>query len=212
MSLIPKNLTYLNKIPKNKNDNIIVGLQKIPEWHILLFITSGLAEHFERGNPKVIAGMSGVELAVVVIETVTGVKPSAEPFERDYRTPEYWVGWALAQYQWYTAMKFSTILRFLPFGDLIRMYPTLHEADITKLYMTMDEIHTREFPQTNLKRIRETAGMSQSQLANEAGVSLRSIQMYEQRNKDINKAQAITLAKIVRVIGCEVEDLLEKED
>jgi DNA-binding Xre family transcriptional regulator len=33
--------------------------------------------------------------------------------------------------------------------------------------------------------------------------------MYEQKNKDINKAQAMTLAKIARVLGCDVEDLLE---
>jgi DNA-binding Xre family transcriptional regulator len=33
--------------------------------------------------------------------------------------------------------------------------------------------------------------------------------MYEQRNKDINKAQAVSLVKIARVLGCEVEDLLE---
>ena len=38
-----------------------------------------------------------------------------------------------------------------------------------------------------------------------------SIQMYEQRNKDVNKAQAITLAKIARVLGCDIEDLLESE-
>ena len=174
-----------------------------------MFITSGLAELFERGDPKVIAGMSGVELATTAIETVIGVKPAAEPQERDYRTQEYWVGWALAQYQWYTAMKFAAILRFLPFDDITRLYYPLHEADITKFYMTADEIRSREFSQTNLKRIRETSGLSQSQLAGAAGVSLRSVQMYEQRNKDINKAQALTLAKIARVLGCDVEDMLE---
>ena len=52
-------------------------------------------------------------------------------------------------------------------------------------------------------------GLSQAQLAEEAQISLRSIQMYEQRNKDINKAQALSLAKISRVLGCEMEDLLE---
>ncbi|MCL2815351.1 MAG: helix-turn-helix transcriptional regulator [Oscillospiraceae bacterium] len=62
-----------------------------------------------------------------------------------------------------------------------------------------------------LKKLRKTAGLSQSQLAKEAGVSLRSIQMYEQRSKDVNKAQAITLAKIARVLGCDIEDLLETE-
>ena len=54
--------------------------------------------------------------------------------------------------------------------------------------------------------------MSQAELAREAKVSLRSIQMYEQRNKDINKAQAITLARIARTLGCDVEDLLENEE
>ena len=77
--------------------------------------------------------------------------------------------------------------------------------------MAAENIRSREFPQTNLKRIREAAGLSQSYLAVEAGVSLRSVQMYEQRNKDINKAQALTLAKIARVLGCDVEDLLEPD-
>ena len=77
--------------------------------------------------------------------------------------------------------------------------------------MTAGEIRSREFPQTNLRRFREAAGLSQSQLAREAGISLRSIQMYEQRNKDVNKSQAITLAKIARILSCDVEDLLEDD-
>ena len=176
-----------------------------------MFIASGLAEQFERGNPKIIAGMSGVELAVTAIDSVTGVKPAARPKERGYRTAEYWAGWALAQYQWYSAMTFSAILRFLPYDDIVRMYPTLHEADISKFYMTAADIRAREFPQTNLKRIREAAGLSQSQLARQAEVALRSVQMYEQRKKDVNKARAITLAKIARVLNCDIFDLLESE-
>lgn len=34
--------------------------------------------------------------------------------------------------------------------------------------------------------------------------------MYEQRNKDINKASAETLYKISKVLGCTMEDLIEK--
>ena len=52
-------------------------------------------------------------------------------------------------------------------------------------------------------------GMSGIELANRSGVSLRSIQMYEQRNKDINKAQSGFLASISRTLGCRIEDLLE---
>ena len=174
-----------------------------------MFISSGLAHPFEHGNPRVVAGMSGVELATEAITKTTGNAPKAVPSMTDHRTSEYWGGWALAHYQWYTARSFSSILRFMPFSDILNMYYTLHVADITKFYETADEIYAHARPQTNLKRIREAAGLSQSKLSVEAGVSLRSIQMYEQRNKDINKAQALTVVKIARALGCEVEDLLE---
>ena len=174
-----------------------------------MFISSGLAHRFEHGNPKTVAGMSGVDLATEAITKTTGNAPKAVPSVTDYRTSEYWGGWALAHYQWYTARSFSSILRFMPFSDILNMYYTLHEADITKFYEAADEIYMHMRPQTNLKRIREAAGLSQSLLSTEAGVSLRSIQMYEQRNKDINKAQVLTIVKIARALGCEVEDLME---
>jgi len=177
-----------------------------------MFITSGIAEQFERGVPNIIAGMSGIDLASRAIQSVTNEEPSITPINRlDYRTPEFWAGWALAQYQWHSAKSFSAILRFFPFSKIVNRYHPLHEADISKFYSVADEIIATANPQTNLKRLREAVSLSQSQLAEEAEVSLRSIQMYEQRNKDINKAQAITLAKIARVLGCDVEDLLESE-
>ena len=179
------------------------------EQYLHMFISSGLAQQFERGNPRVIAGMSGVEIAVETILSVTGRAPVATPAYVDFRTEEFWGGWALAHYQWYSSRSFAAILRFLPFSHLLDMYITLHEADITKLYAVADEIYAMSLPQTNLRRFRELSGLSQSKLSAEADVSLRSIQMYEQRNKDINKAQAITVLKIARVLGCEVEDLIE---
>jgi len=65
------------------------------------------------------------------------------------------------------------------------------------------------FSETNLKRIRLIYGCSQRELAEMSGVSLRSIQMYEQRNKDINKAQAESLYCLAKALGCTMEDLLE---
>lgn len=64
---------------------------------------------------------------------------------------------------------------------------------------------------TNLKRIREERGFSQGQLAVVSGVSIRNIQYYEQRYRDINKAQAITLYQISKVLKCKIEDILEIE-
>jgi DNA-binding XRE family transcriptional regulator len=176
---------------------------------LCMFITSGIAEQFERGNPKFIAGKSAIDLALEVIRKVSIMQETPGAGEREYRTPEYWGGWALAQYQWLTGRPFASILRVVSFTEILRLYPTLHEADITKFFSVMDEIF--ESLETNLKRLRGAWGMSQAELAREAKVSLRSIQMYEQRKKDINKAQAITLAKIARTLGCEIEDLLENE-
>jgi DNA-binding XRE family transcriptional regulator len=177
--------------------------------YLHMFTSSGMAQQFEHGNPKVVAGMSGIELATETIRITTGSAPVISPAEIDYRTAEYWGGWALARYQWYTAKSFSSILRVIPFHAILGMYGALHEADITKFYSVADGIFVRDHPQTNLRRIRETAGLSQSRLADEADVSLRSIQMYEQRKKDINKAQTISIVRIARVLGCGVEDLIE---
>ena len=66
------------------------------------------------------------------------------------------------------------------------------------------------FTETSLKRIRTAYGLTQAELAKRSGVSLRSIQMYEQRNKDINKASVETVYGLARVLGCSVEDLIER--
>lgn len=86
----------------------------------------------------------------------------------------------------------------------------MHEADVTKFVDVMDSLIKEFFSTTNLKRIRLSYGCTQAELAENSGVSLRSIQMYEQRNKDINKASADTLFCIAKTLGCSIEDLLEK--
>ena len=57
--------------------------------------------------------------------------------------------------------------------------------------------------------MRTAYGCSQAELARLPGVSLRSIQMYEQRNKNINKASVETAHRLAKVLGCRVEDLME---
>ena len=126
------------------------------------------------------------------------------------RSREYWIGWAVCYYQWYSARSFRDIFMVLSFEDLQNMYYTLHEADITKFADIVDEKMREYFTDTNLKRIRAAYGCTQAELAKRSGVSLRSIQMYEQRNKDINKASVESLYRISKVLGCTIEDLLEK--
>ena len=91
-----------------------------------------------------------------------------------------------------------------------KMYDTLHEADITKFVETADKLMKEHFTETNLKRIRTAYGRTQAEPARRSGVGLRSIQMYEQRHKDINKASVETVHSLAKVLGCTIEDLIEK--
>lgn len=67
----------------------------------------------------------------------------------------------------------------------------------------------------NLKNRREAAGLSQSQLAKKAGVSIRLIQTLEAESatnhRDINKAAAMTVWKLAEALDCDIIDILEPE-
>ena len=177
---------------------------------IKMFVASSVSRKIENGEPAYIAGKSGIEIVMEIVSETTGKELNTEPNESVGRSREYWIGWAVAYYQWYSGRKFGDIFKVLSFEDLQNMYYTLHEADITKFADIVDARIKEFFPDTNLKRIRTAYGCTQAELARRSGVSLRSIQMYEQRNKDINKANAETLYRIAKVLGCTIEDLIEK--
>lgn len=173
-----------------------------------MFLVSGFDEQIEKGNPKYLAGVSGCELAKLVCEK-SSITVSHEDEMYQDKSPEYWVGWAIAFYQWYSNKKFSKITKAVPIDEIIAMYPTLHEADISKFVVIMEERLSVYYIDTNLKTMRTVYGYSQSELAEESGVSLRQIQLFEQRQRDINKAQVYTVAKLAKALACEIEDLME---
>ena len=175
-----------------------------------LFCASTVSKRMENGEPAYIAGKSGIEIVLEVISETMGKSLSADPHEHMGRSREYWIGWAAAYYQWHSGRKYSDIFKVIPFEDLQKMYYPLHEADITKFLEIADQLMKAHFTETNLKRIRTTYGCTQAELAKRSGVSLRSIQMYEQRNKDINKASVETVHSLAKVLGCTIEDLVER--
>lgn len=177
---------------------------------IKLFTSSSVSRRMENGEPALLAGKSGIEIAADVLLETTGKPLETEPQEHFGRSREYWIGWAVCYYQWFSARSYSDIFNVLSYEDLANMYYTLHEADITKFVDIADERIRAHFRDTNLKRIRNAYGCTQTELAKRSGVNLRSIQMYEQRNKDINKASADALYHISKVLGCSMESLLEK--
>ena len=173
-----------------------------------LFLSSGIAHEYGRGNVKYISGMSGIELASLIL-TKCGKVPSTTvelPYI-DY-PPEYWIGWILAYYQWYTGKSFARIYQRISYDTLYNLYGVLHEADPQKTVAVLNELMIQK-KKSNLARLRKFCNLSQSQLAKAANISVRSIQLYEQHQTDINKAQYHHLLSLAKVLGCHIEDLLE---
>ncbi len=177
---------------------------------INLFLASSVSKNLENGNIFMVLGRSGYEIVYDIIYEIKKYEIGFEPISKFERTIEYWIGYAISYYQWYTNRKFKEIFDVLSFDDLEKMYYTLHEADISKFVEIVNDLIINKYPETNLKRFRIMNGLSQKELSIKSNVSLRSIQMYEQRNKDINKASLETIYMLSKALNCNIEDLVEK--
>ena len=144
------------------------------------FVDSDFASRFENGDPNVIAGKSGVELYWEINKNTFNIFPEYQAFNR---TPEFWLGWSLAYYQWFTKRSFRFIHMRVSLKELLGWYPTLHEADLSKF---VDELDKRIVPdKTNLEIRRRALGLSQKDLSLLSGVPVHTIQMYEQKQKKL---------------------------
>ena len=66
---------------------------------------------------------------------------------------------------------------------------------------------------TRLQTYRQKRGLSQAQLATKAGVSVRTLQDFEQGRRDLNLAAAITVYKLADALDLSsMEDLLDLGD
>lgn len=175
-----------------------------------MFCVSNVSRYIEKGEHKYVLGKSGIEIAREVVFETTSKEISIEPKINYSRSREYWIGWAIAYYQWHSGRRFAEIFSALKYEETENLYYTLHEADISKFCDIADKRVREVFSETTLKRMRKNYGCSQAELSALSGVSLRSIQMYEQRNKDINKASVETVFRLAKALGCDVETLIEK--
>ncbi len=185
------------------------GCQMDMDSFLELFIGAGYAEQFAAGVPKYVSGTSGTELVMDVL-TKSGMVMDLPKAEIDYDySPQYWCGWILAYYQWYTGRSFKEIQKHITMQEIEKLYPTLHEASEKKFVDTVNRIIRKKNPPTRLQAQRKISGYSQRELAEKVGISVRTLQQYEIRAKDINKAAGATLLSLAKVLGCRVEDLLE---
>lgn len=73
----------------------------------------------------------------------------------------------------------------------------------------VDELLHESRRESRLKAYRMRLGLSQSELAKKSDIPVRTIQQYEQRQKNINKAQVDYLVRLAKCLYCELEDLME---
>lgn len=177
-----------------------------------LFIGTGYAEQFALGVPKYVSGASGTELVIDILSK-SGIETNFPDAQIDYDySPEYWCGWILAYYQWYTGRSFKDIRKHITMQEIEKLYPTLHETSEKKFVDTVNRMIRKKNLPTRLQAQRKISGYSQRELAEKVGVNLRTLQQYEIRAKDINKAAGATLLALAKVLGCRAEDLLEYDN
>lgn len=151
-------------------DYAVNSCEMDPEEIFTMFLFSGAAGQFEKGNPHYVAGMSGAELAREVVLAVTGRELTAQEAPFLDKSPEYWCGWILTYYQWKTGRSFKKIHQAVSIQEILCMYPTHHEADVERSVTTINHLYMRKHQKTYLQQFRENMGMSVSELTSYTNV------------------------------------------
>ena len=178
------------------------------DYFMSLFIASGIAAQFEVGNPKYLVGKSGAELTQEVILRTNASE--LRQVDTSFKAPkdDYWTGWVLAYYQWYSAKSFKEIQDIITPEVLRKKYNPYHEMDEMQMVDYINSNGDNANVVNRLQMYRKLLGMSQSQLAKEADVNLRTLQQYEIGAKDIRKASVTTLESLSKVLKCDLKSLL----
>lgn len=173
-----------------------------------MFLQTKYCKLFAGGDASVIEGMSGRELAYYVVDQGRNGISLSNADRYIERSREYWIGWSLAYYQCHSGMSFGLIDDFADIEYVNSMYDKYHEMDIKQFFDALEDRKAKEWNRTALKRLRSYALLSQSQLAKQTGIPLKTIQQYEQGQKDIRHARVDSVIALSRALSCRVEDLV----
>ncbi len=173
------------------------------------FIVSDIARSFECGNPRYVGGLSGIELTDRILSRTRPDFVLPPPGKRYVPGADYWTGWILAYYQWFTNNRFERLFSIVRPSEIRLRYPTLHEASEEKCVSVINAIIKKRTTQSRLQHRRQACNFSQSELAEAAGVNLRTLQQYESHAKDLKKAAVDTVARLAHVLHCPLDTILE---
>ncbi len=175
-----------------------------------LFTTSEYAARFEKGEPAIVSGMSGTELAETVFIS-SGYEMEFKSAIRSFEdaSDEFWFGWFFAYFQWYADRSFKYLLKNISTKEFTRLALTLNTGTKEWQLAAFEGIKEELKEKTPLHTYRAECKMSQRVLAEKTGVNLRTLQQYETGAKDLKKAAGITLKALADRLGCSIYDLLE---
>lgn len=203
-----------------------------------LFTASGVSARFEHGDIRIICGMSGFELAYEVLERSGLAFERTKPRYTKSLSAEYWCGFTLAQIQWMTCSSFALIMQRFSVQDFLSEYSKKRLSFLDSLSLSTPEAERREMiisfgysfssdilseflsdhdPEADSEALRShnalrlyriRCGLSQSSLAKASGIPVRTIQQYEQGQKDLSRARAEYLISLGRVLNCDPAKLI----
>ncbi len=105
MAIRSYNEVYLNEAKRHLGvaTDYLANVCRIPTDRIGdIYAYSPTMVLFGRGDPGVVAGMSGTELGQRLFREIRPDEEAPAPvISTTGRSPEYWGGWALAHFQWY---------------------------------------------------------------------------------------------------------------
>ena len=183
-----------------------LGLNQFME----LFVTGEYAERFGKGEPAIISGMSGTELAREILKA-SGYDMDFPEAVRDFDDPpdEFWFGWFFAYLQWYLDRSFKYLLKRISIESFTELAVTLNTGTKEWQIAAFEGIKEELAGKPPIHAYRKECRMSQRVLSERTGVNLRTLQQYETGAKDMKKAAGVTLKALADRLGCSIEDLLE---
>lgn len=177
-----------------------------PDSFWKMFLDSSMARRFEIGDVSVIAGKSGPELAREILYDIDHRLECPEPAWREDRSDLYWSGWVLAYFQWYENLPFSEIWNSISIRMLQKMYPTLHEADISKAVEIMEGM-IKKARKSLVQDLRLVRGLTQQELADRAHMTVSQLQRIEYGERKVENLSLRTALALAKALGVNVEEL-----
>lgn len=174
---------------------------------MIYFIESGVASEIYNNNLIYIFGKSSIEIVKKILDVCHQKYKIYNENKILIAKKEYWLGLIIASYCFLKKISFDELMKYINIDDLLKKFDVLHEASHERAIEDIDEYIKKNG--TKLAKYRQNVGLSQSELSKISGVSLRSIQLYEQRYKDINKANFDNIIKLSKVLKIEPQELYE---